>query len=107
MKSYSYSCNVPIFPDDYYLKKVVFIHIWISCNSLIKILYYLSCKSGNYLIYYYCEKSENLVTPPQSLKECFKQIYPLCEECQENRKIFYIKEEIKINRCSSKCHKYK
>ena len=74
-------------------------------GSLIKILYYSSCKSGNYLICYYCGDSKELVTSPQSLKEHFKQIYPLCDRCQQNRKEFYTKEEIKTNGCSSKHHK--
>jgi len=107
LKSYSYFCGVPIFPDDHYLKEIVFVRIRISCDSPIEILYYSSRKSGNYLICYYCGESENLVTPPQSLKERFKQIYPLCEGCQENRKIFYTKGEIKTNGRSSKRRKYK
>ncbi len=82
-------------------------HIRISCDSLIEILYYSSHKSGNYLICYYYKESENLVTLSQSLKECFKQIYPLCERCQENRKAFYTKREIKTNERSSKRRKHK
>ena len=37
------------------------------------------------------------VTLPESLKQRFKQIYPLCEMCLENRKDFYTKGEIKTN----------
>ncbi|CAG8655924.1 8684_t:CDS:2, partial [Funneliformis caledonium] len=77
LNSYSYSCGAPIFPDDHYLKEVVFV------------------------------QREDLVTPPQSLKERFKQIYPLCEGCQENGKEFYTKGEIKTNRHSIKRHKHK
>ncbi|CAG8566470.1 14337_t:CDS:2 [Funneliformis caledonium] len=53
---------------------------------------------------YSCE-SEGLVTPSQSLKERFKQIYPLCEECQNNQKEFHTRTEIKTNGCSFKRHK--
>ncbi|GES77711.1 hypothetical protein GLOIN_2v1779853 [Rhizophagus clarus] len=106
LDSYSYSCDAPIFPDDHYLKELIFVHTQISCDSPIEILYYLSHKSDNYLICYYCEEREDLVTSPQSLRECFKQIYPLCKECHQNRKEFYIKGEIKTNRRSSKWQKY-
>ncbi len=82
-------------------------HTQISCDSSIEILYYSSHKLGNYSIYYYYEEREDLVTPPQSLKERFKQIYPLCEGCQENGKEFYTKGKIKTNRRSIKCHKHK
>ena len=69
-------------------------------------MYYSSHKSGNYLICYYCEESEGLVTPSQSLKECFKQIYLLlCEGCQNNQKEFHTREEIKTNGRSSKRYK--
>ncbi|CAG8740710.1 7565_t:CDS:1, partial [Funneliformis caledonium] len=102
LDSYSYSCDASIFSDDHYLKDLVFIRTQISCNSSIEILYYSSRKSGNYSIFYYCEEREDLVTPSQSLKERFKQIYPLCEGCQENEKEFYTKGEIKTNRHSIK-----
>ncbi|EXX63157.1 hypothetical protein RirG_154940 [Rhizophagus irregularis DAOM 197198w] len=105
LDSYSYSCGALIFLDDHYLKETVFVRTRISCNSPIEILYYSSHKSGNYLICYYCGESEDLVTTPQSLKEHFKQIYPLCEGCQGNGKEFYTKGEIKTNGCSSKHHK--
>jgi hypothetical protein len=105
LDSYSYSCGAPIFPDDHYLKEVVFVRTRISCDSPIEILYYSSRKSGNYSICYYCGEREDLITPPQSLKERFKQIYPLCEECQENRKEFYAKGEIKTNGRFSKRRK--
>ncbi|RGB39303.1 hypothetical protein C1646_754740 [Rhizophagus diaphanus] len=71
MNLYSYSCSASIFPDDHYLKEVVFVRTQI--------------------------KREDLVTSSQSLKERFKQIYPLCEGCQENGKEFYTKGEIKTN----------
>ncbi|CAB4385605.1 unnamed protein product [Rhizophagus irregularis] len=105
LDSYSYSCGAPIFPDDHYLKEIVFVRTRISCDLPIEILYYSSYKSGNYPICYYCGESEDLVTTPQSLKECFKQIYPLCEECRGNGKEFYTKGEIKTNGRSSKRHK--
>ncbi|CAB4446524.1 unnamed protein product [Rhizophagus irregularis] len=105
LESYSYSCGAPIFPDDHYLSEVVFVRTRISCDSPIEILYYSSRKSGNYLIYYYCGESESLVAPSQSLKERFKQIYPLCEGCQGNEKEFYTKGEIKTNGRASKRHK--
>jgi hypothetical protein len=105
LDSYSYSCGAPIFPDEHYLKEVVFVRTRISCDSPIEILYYSSRKSGNYSICYYCGECEDLVTPPQSLKECFKQTYPLCEGCQENGKEFYAKGEIKTNMRSSKRRK--
>ncbi|CAG8728580.1 17865_t:CDS:1, partial [Funneliformis caledonium] len=79
LESYSYSCDTPIFPNDHYLKETVFVCIQINCNSPIEILYYSSRKSENYLICYYCEEKEDLITLSQSLKERFKQIYPLCE----------------------------
>jgi hypothetical protein len=101
-----YSCGAPIFSDDHYLKDTVFVHIQINCESPIEILYYLSHKSGNYPICYYCGESEDLVAPSESLKQRFKQIYPLCEMChQENRKDFYTKEKIKTNGRASKCRK--
>src|SRR5947207_9358301 len=81
LELYSYSCGAPIFPDDHYLKETVFVRTRISCDSPIEILYYSSHKSENYPICYYCGESEDLVTPPQCLKEHFKQIYPLCEMC--------------------------
>ena len=105
LDSYSYSCGAPIFPDDHNLKEVVFVRTRISCDSPIEILYYSSRKSGNYSICYYCGEKEDLITPPQSLKDRFKQIYPLCEGYQENRKVFYAKGEIKTNSRVSKCHK--
>ena len=77
----------------------------ISCDLPIEILYYSSRKPGNYPICYYCDESEDLVDPSQSLKERFKQIYPLCEGCQGNNKEFYTKGEIKTNGRASKCHK--
>ncbi|CAB4434284.1 unnamed protein product [Rhizophagus irregularis] len=93
------------FPDDHYLKEVVFVRTRINCDSPIEVLYYSSCKSGNYPICYYCGKSEGLVVPPESLKQRFKQIYPLCEMCIDNRKGFHTKGEIKTNRRASKRHK--
>ncbi|CAB4382038.1 unnamed protein product [Rhizophagus irregularis] len=93
---YSYSCDAPIFPDDYYLKETVFVHIRISCNSPIEILYYSSRKSGNYPICYYCGESEDLVITPQSLKERYKQIYPLCEGCRIMEKNSILKERLKL-----------
>ena len=87
------------------MKETVFVRTQISCDSPIEILYYSSRKSENYLICYYCEESEDLMTTPQSLKERFKQIYPLCEGCQSNRKEFYTKGEIKTNGRSSKRRK--
>ena len=75
------------------------------CGLPIKILYYSSCKLSNYLICYYCGESKELVTSPQSLKEHFKQIYPLYKRCQQNRKEFYTKGEIKTNGHSFKRHK--
>ena len=83
----------------------MFVCTRISCDSPIEILYYSNRKSGNYSICYYCGEHEDLVTPPQSLKERFKQIYPLCEECQEKGKEFYTKGEIKTNGRSSKRRK--
>ncbi|CAB5395171.1 unnamed protein product [Rhizophagus irregularis] len=101
LESYSYSCGAPIFPDDHYLSEVVFVRTRISCDSPIEILYYSSQKSP---ICYYCGESESLVAPSQSLKERFKQIYPLCEGCQGNKKEFYTKGEIKTNgRASKRC----
>ncbi|CAB4376372.1 unnamed protein product [Rhizophagus irregularis] len=105
LDSYSYSCGAPVFPDDHYLKELIFVRTQISCDSPIEILYYSSRKSGNYPICYYCGESEDLVTPPQSLRERFKQIYPLCEECHQNRKEFYTKGEVKTNGQSSKRQK--
>ncbi|GBC14058.2 hypothetical protein GLOIN_2v1767477 [Rhizophagus irregularis DAOM 181602=DAOM 197198] len=105
LESYSYSCGAPIFPDDHYLSEVVFVCTRISCDSPIEILYYSSRKSGNYPICYYCGESESLVAPSQSLKERFKQIYPLCEGCQGNEKEFYTKGKIKTNGCASKRRK--
>ncbi|RGB40468.1 hypothetical protein C1646_753312 [Rhizophagus diaphanus] len=105
LESYSYSCGIPIFPDDHYLKKVVFVRTCINCDSPIEVLYYSSCKSGNYPICYYCGESEGLVAPPESLKQRFKQIYPLYEMCIENRKSFHTKGEIKTNERASKCRK--
>ncbi|GBB89851.1 hypothetical protein RclHR1_01670002 [Rhizophagus clarus] len=67
-------------------------------------LYSYSC--GNYPICYYCGEREDLVTSSQSLKERFKQIYPLCEGCQENGKEFYTKGEIKTNGRASKRRKH-
>jgi hypothetical protein len=37
LDSYLYSCDAPIFLDDHYLKEVVFVHTWISCDSPIEI----------------------------------------------------------------------
>ena len=62
LESYSYSCGVPIFPNDHYLKKIVFVHTRINCDSLIKILYYSSHKSGNYPICYHYGEKEDLIT---------------------------------------------
>ncbi|CAB5154885.1 unnamed protein product [Rhizophagus irregularis] len=105
LDSYLYSCGAPIFPDDHYLKETVFVRTQISCNLPIEILYYSSRKPGNYPICYYCGESEDLVTTPQSLKERFKQIYPLCKGCRGNGKEFYTKGEIKTNGRSFKRHK--
>ncbi|GBC13306.2 hypothetical protein GLOIN_2v1780244 [Rhizophagus irregularis DAOM 181602=DAOM 197198] len=105
LESYSYSCGAPIFPDDHYLKEVVFVRTRINCDSPIEVLYYSSRKSGNYPICYYCGESEGLVAPPESLKQRFKQIYPLCEMCIENRKGFHTKGEIKTNGRASKRRK--
>ncbi|CAG8838504.1 5641_t:CDS:1, partial [Gigaspora margarita] len=69
LESFSYSCGALIFPDDHYLKKVIFVHLQINCDSPIEILYYSSRKEGNFLICYYCENSDDLITPSQSLKE--------------------------------------
>ncbi|CAB4425860.1 unnamed protein product [Rhizophagus irregularis] len=76
------------------------IHGYINCEDCGK------CCFAN-SICYYCGECEDLVvvTPPQSLKERFKQVYPLCEGCQEDGKEFYTKGEIKTNIRSSKCHK--
>ncbi|CAG8475295.1 27589_t:CDS:2, partial [Dentiscutata erythropus] len=60
LKSFSYSCGALIFPDEHYLKE-----------------------EGKFSICYYCRNSDDLITPSQSLKESFKQIYPLCEVCEE------------------------
>ncbi|CAG8828423.1 21830_t:CDS:2, partial [Racocetra persica] len=90
LESYLYFCGAPIFLDDYYLKEVIFVRSQINCNSPIEILYYSSRKE-NYLICYYCGSREDLVTPPQSLKERFKQIYLLCEFCQLDQKEFHRK----------------
>ncbi|CAG8577073.1 6206_t:CDS:10 [Gigaspora margarita] len=97
LESYSYSCGAPIFPDDYYLKETIFVCTQINCDSPVEILYYLSCKIGNYSICYYCGNNNDLIIPSQSLKEHFKQIYPLCKICQENGKNFYTKGLIKTN----------
>ncbi|CAG8585198.1 6158_t:CDS:1, partial [Dentiscutata heterogama] len=97
LDSYSYSCGTPIFSEDHYLKEVIFVRTQISCDSPIEILYYSSYKVGNYPICYYCGNSDNLITLLQSLKERFKQIYPLYEICQENGKNFYTKAAIKTN----------
>ncbi|PKC10764.1 hypothetical protein RhiirA5_413972 [Rhizophagus irregularis] len=105
LDSYSYSCGAPIFPDNHYLSEVMFVRTRISCDSPIEILYYSSRKPGNYPICYYCGESEGLVDSSQSLKERFKQIYPLCEGCQGNKKEFYTKGEIKTNGRASKRHK--
>ncbi|CAG8666060.1 34483_t:CDS:2 [Gigaspora margarita] len=98
LESYSYSCSAPIFPDDHYLCEAIFVCTQINCDSLIEILYYSSRKEGNYSICYYCENSDNLVTPSRSLKEHFKQIYPLCEFCQKNKKHFHTKKLLKLIR---------
>ncbi|CAG8795886.1 5590_t:CDS:2, partial [Racocetra persica] len=90
LELYSYSCVTPIFLDDHYLKEVIFVCSQINCDSPIEILYY-SSRKGNYLICYYCGSREDLVTPPQSLKKRFKQIYPLCEFCQLDQKEFHRK----------------
>ncbi|CAG8697998.1 5880_t:CDS:2, partial [Scutellospora calospora] len=50
LESYSYSCGAPIFPDDHYLKEVIFVRLQINCDSPIEILYYSSRKAGNYPI---------------------------------------------------------
>ncbi|CAG8484104.1 13918_t:CDS:1 [Dentiscutata heterogama] len=102
LESYSYSCGAPIFPDDHYLKEVIFVRLQINCDSPIEILYYSSRKAGNYPICYHCGNSDNLITPPQSLKEHFKQIYPLCEICQESGRNFYTKGAVKTNNKSTK-----
>ncbi|CAG8829063.1 25489_t:CDS:1, partial [Gigaspora rosea] len=59
-------------------------------------------KEGNFPICYYCGNSNDLITPSQSLKKSFKQIYPLCEVCEEGRKNFYTKGAIKTNNKSKK-----
>ncbi|CAG8737947.1 16007_t:CDS:1, partial [Cetraspora pellucida] len=96
LESYSYSCGAPIFPDNHYLKEVIFVRSQINCDSPIEILYY-SSRKGNYPICYYCGSREDLVTPSQFLKEQFKQIYPLCEFCQLDQKEFHRKGAIKTN----------
>ncbi|CAB4387215.1 unnamed protein product [Rhizophagus irregularis] len=103
--SNTYSCGAPVFPDDHYLKELIFVCTQISCDSLIEILYYSSCKLGNYPICYYCGEREDLVTSSQSLRERFKQIYPLYKECHQNRKEFYTKGKVKTNGQSSKRQK--
>ena len=105
LDSYLYSCGAQIFPDDHYLKDTIFVRTRINCDSPIEILYYSSRKLGNYPICYYCGESEDLVAPSESLKQRFKQIYPLCEMCQENRKDYYTRGEIKTNGRASKRRK--
>lgn len=83
----------------------MFVRTRINCDSPIEVLYYSSRKSGNYPICYYCGENEGLVAPPESLKQRFKQIYPLCEMCIENRKGFHTKGEIKTNGRASKRRK--
>ncbi|CAG8526144.1 5965_t:CDS:2, partial [Racocetra persica] len=102
LESYSYSCGAPVFPDDHYLIEVIFVRTQINCDSPIEILYYSSRKAGNYPICYYCGSRDGLVTPSQSLKEQFKQIYPLCEYCQKNQKDFHTKGTIKTNNKAAK-----
>ncbi|CAG8748188.1 32351_t:CDS:10 [Gigaspora margarita] len=97
LDSYSYSYGAPIFSDNHHLKEVIFVRTQISCDSPIEILYYSSRKEGNYPICYYCGNRDNLVSPPESLKENFKQIYPLCEICQKDEMNFYTRGAIKTN----------
>ncbi|CAG8636031.1 52_t:CDS:2, partial [Cetraspora pellucida] len=60
LELYSYFCGAPIFPDDHYLKEVIFVCSQINCDSPIKILYY-SSRKGNYPICYYCRSREDLL----------------------------------------------
>ena len=42
LDAYDYSCGVPLFSDNYYLIKVLFIYVKIFCDTSIEILYYSS-----------------------------------------------------------------
>ncbi|POG62294.1 hypothetical protein GLOIN_2v1785492 [Rhizophagus irregularis DAOM 181602=DAOM 197198] len=75
LDAYDYSCDAPLFSDDYYLIEVLFIYIKIFCDTPIEILYYSSQKSGNFDICYYCGADNNLIDPPSTLIAKYKIVY--------------------------------
>ena len=83
----------------------IFVRIQISCNSPIELLYYSSKKTGNVQICYWCGADRDFITPPQSLQETFKLVYPLCSACYESGKTFYKRLENKLNRKVTKKQK--
>ena len=48
------------------------------------------------------DTDSDFITPPQSLQETFKLVYPLCNACHENGKSFYKRLEKKVNRKKQK-----
>jgi len=76
------------------LIKVLFVHVKISCDTSVKILYYSSQKSGNYDIYYYCNIENDLISSPNTLTDKFKIVY---QGCQDRDKEFNICLEVKVN----------
>ncbi|RGB22464.1 hypothetical protein C1646_776055 [Rhizophagus diaphanus] len=73
IRSYTYSCGSPIFPDNH--------------------------------ICYWCGADRDFITPPQSLQEMFKLVYPLCSACYESGKTFYKRLENRVNRKVTKKQK--
>lgn len=105
LQTYTYSCGSPIFPDDHSLAQKIFVRIQISCDSPIELLYYSSKKVGNIQICYWCGADNDFITPPQSLQEMFKLVYPLCSICYENGQSFYKRLEKKVNGKATKKNK--
>ncbi|CAB4401187.1 unnamed protein product [Rhizophagus irregularis] len=105
IQAYTYSCGSPIFPDNHSLAQKIFVRIQISCDSPIELLYYSSKKIGNIQVCYWCGIDRDFITPPQSLQEMFKLVYPLCSACYESGKTFYKWLENRVNRKVTKKQK--
>ena len=102
---YDYSCGAPLFSDDHYLTRILFVRVKISCDTPMEILYYSSRKLGNINVCYYCGTDGDFIDPPSILRTKYKIIYPLCQGCQDKGKEFSTRSEIKVNSSNSECRK--
>ena|SRR5256885_4196812 len=102
---YDYFCDIPLFSDDHYLTEILFVHVKISCDIPIEILYYSSQKLGNINVCYYCDTNSDFIELPSILRTKYKIIYSLYQGCQDKGKEFSTHSKIKVNSSSLKCRK--